>query len=112
MTKWRVRFYQKVKTHSLISVHIQFVSHDYDTTPIRKNQFILENSAFSLSVWYGMLKEKWDGKPVPYKAAKDGTLWNYRKENRIGYRNITTAQTVLILLPSAPKTETQSYHKS
>ena len=61
MTKWRVRFYQIVKTHSLISVHIQFVSQGYDTTPICKNQFILETSAFSLSFWYVILTENRKG---------------------------------------------------
>ena len=60
-TKWRVRFYQIVKTHSLISVHIQFVSQGYDTTPICNNQFILETSAFSLSFWYAILTENRKG---------------------------------------------------
>ena len=52
-----MRFYQIVKTHSLISVHIQFVSQGYDNTPILKNQFLLENSAFFLSFWYDILIE-------------------------------------------------------
>ena len=40
------------------------VSQGYDTTPVRKNQFLLENSAFSLSFWYVILTENrkgWDG---------------------------------------------------
>ena len=39
---------------------MNFVSQGYDTTPNRKNQFILEKSAF-LSFWYVILTEKRDG---------------------------------------------------
>ena len=40
---------------------IQLVWHKYDTIPIRKNQFILETSAFSLSFWYVILTENRKG---------------------------------------------------
>jgi hypothetical protein len=37
------------------------VSQGYDTTLIRKNQIILEKSAFSLSFWYVILTENRKG---------------------------------------------------
>ena len=40
---------------------MNFVSQDYDTTLIRKNQFILEKSAFPLSFWYVILTENRKG---------------------------------------------------
>ena len=44
-TKWRVRFYQKVKTHSLVLCCIQFVSQEYYTPAIlEKQQKILHNA--------------------------------------------------------------------
>jgi len=40
---------------------LRFVWQDYDTTPIRKNQYILEKSAFSLSYWYVILTKNRKG---------------------------------------------------
>ena len=51
---------------------LRFVWQGYNTTPICKNQFVLETSAFPLSFWYVILTEKRDGKPVPYAENRKG----------------------------------------
>ena len=40
---------------------LRFVWQNYDTTPIHKNQFLLETSTFFLSFWYVILTENRKG---------------------------------------------------
>ena len=63
---------------------LRFVWQDYDTTPIRKNQFLLENSAFSLSFWCAILTEthygrETDGRKEETPASKVRSRLQERK---------------------------------
>ena len=70
------------------------VSQGYDTTPIRKNQFILDTSAFPLSFLHVIIKNTWTVEDAcPYKTAKDGVQWNYHKENQTALPVVTTVKT-------------------
>ena len=61
------------------------MSQGYDSTPIRKNQFILEISAFSLSFWYAIIGKRDVEGAVPYKNRKGWGVMEFtvRKPNRL-----------------------------